>query len=166
MNYFKLFNILSISYYINIIIIMRTLPKRLQNAYFQLHKSRLISKGHIDNDAIVHFEKILNSSLPSNDYENHIYYFVKDLYYDNPSKFINYINKSNLQPLLLYTNNKNIIAHFNLQYKIYIIWDPNQKKYKVDSYKHNQLKSYKSSSSNSLISLLDDDDFINIDDKY
>lgn len=134
---------------------MRTIPKRIQNAYFQLHKSRLISKGHLDNDAILHFEKILNSSLPMNEYEQNIYYFTKDLYYDDPSKFLSYINNSNLQCLILYTNNKNIIMHFNLQYKVYINWNSNEKKYIVELYKYKNLSSIstisnKSMSSNSL----------------
>lgn len=132
---------------------MRTIPKRIQNAYFQLHKSRLISKGHLDNDAILHFEKILNSALPVNEYEQNIYYFVKDLYYDDPSKFLNYINKSNLQSLILYTNNKNIISHFNLQYKVYINWASKDKKYIVELYKYNNI-SEKSLSSNSLFSCM------------
>lgn len=134
---------------------MRTIPKRIQNAYFQLHKSRLLTKGHLDNDAIMHFEKILNSSLPSNDYEQNIYYFVKDLYYDDPGKFLNYINNSNLQCLILYTNNKNIISHFNLQYKTYINWDPKEKKYIVELYKYKNLSSKNSSSTNSLSNSID-----------
>ena len=130
---------------------MRTIPKRRQNAYFQLHKSRLISKGHLDKDAILHFEKILNSALPTTDYEKNIYYFVKDLYYDNPTKFLNYISNSNLQPLILYTNNKNIISYYDLQFKLYINWDSVNKKYIVDLYKHNNLSSITSTpSSNSL----------------
>jgi len=134
---------------------MRTIPKRIQNAYFQLHKSRLLTKGHLDNDAIMHFEKILNSSLPANNYEQNIYYFVKDLYYDDPSKFLNYINNSNLQCLILYTNNKNIISHFNLQYKTYINWDPKEKKYIVELYKYKNLSSKNSSSTNSLPNSID-----------
>ena len=43
---------------------MRTVPKRVQNAYFQLKKSRIIVKNEFDNEAIEHFEKLLNSSLP------------------------------------------------------------------------------------------------------
>ena len=113
---------------------MRTIPKRIENAYFQLKKSRLIAKKHYDNDAVNHFEKLLNSSLPITDYENHIYYFVKDLYYDDKNKFLNFIENSNLQSLILYTNNKNIINHFELQYKIYINWDKNEKKYIVEKY--------------------------------
>ena len=116
---------------------MRTLPKRIQNAYFQLHKSRLIAKNHLDYDAIKHFENILNSALPVNDYEQNIYYFIKDLYYDDPSHFLNFISNSNKQSLILYTNNKNIINHFQLQYKVYINWNSKEKKYIVDLYKNN-----------------------------
>jgi hypothetical protein len=146
---------------------MRTIPKRIQNAYYQLYKSRLISKGHLDNDAILHFEKILNSSLPVNKYEHNIYYLIKDLYYDDNSKFLNYINNSNLQCLILYTNNKNIITHFQLQYKVYINWNAIEKKYIVELYKSknsldNSVSSNISSncvnsSVNSLNSLLEED---------
>ena len=59
---------------------MRTVPKRLQNAYFQLKKSRIVLKNEFDNEAIIHFEKILNSSLPVSDYENNIYYLIKDIF--------------------------------------------------------------------------------------
>ncbi len=117
---------------------MRTIPKRLQNSYFQLFNSRLISKKHYDNEAIKHFESLLNSSLPTTDYENAIYYFIKEIYYDDRKKFLSFIHNSNLQPFILYTNNKNIINHFELEYKIYINWDKIKKKYKVERYnKHN-----------------------------
>lgn len=136
---------------------MRTIPKRIENAYFQLKKSRLFAKNHYDNDAISHFEKLLNSSLPVTDYENHIYYFVKDLYYDDKTKFLNFIENSNLQSLILYTNNKNIINHFELQYKIYINWDKNEKKYIVEKYNKKINKelnsSSRSNSSNSINSI-------------
>jgi hypothetical protein len=129
---------------------MRTLPKRIENAYFQLKKSRLIAKGQYDNDAISHFEKLLNSSLPITDYENHIYYFVKDLYYDDKSKFLNFINNSNLQSLILYTNNKNIISHFNLEYKVYINWNKDEKKYIVERYSKKLNRTNSNNSINSL----------------
>lgn len=113
---------------------MRTIPKRLQNSYFQLFKSRLIAKKQYDNEAIKHFETLLNASLPTTDYENTIYYFIKELYYDNRDAFLTYISNSNKQAFILYTNNKNIIEHFNLQYKIYINWDKTNKKYIVEKY--------------------------------
>ena len=143
---------------------MRTIPKRIQNAYFQLHKSRLLTKGHLDNDAIMHFEKILNSSLPTNDYEKNIYYFIKDLYYDDPGKFLNYINNSNLQCLILYTNNKHIISHFNLQHKTYINWNPKEKKYIVNLYKYKDLSFKYSLSSNSLSDLSNSSKSSNLSD--
>ena len=59
---------------------MRTIPKRLQNSYFQLFNSRLISKNQYDLEAISHFEALLNASLPTTDYENSIYYFIN--YYE------------------------------------------------------------------------------------
>lgn len=114
---------------------MRTIPKRLLNAYTQLQKSRLVSKKHFDNDALLHFEKLLNSSLPTTEYENHIYYFIKDLYHNNINYFNMFVHNSNIQCFILYTNNKNIIEHFNLKYKIYINWNKNDKKYIVEKFK-------------------------------
>lgn len=136
---------------------MRTIPKRLQNSYFQLFNSRLISKNQYDLEAISHFEALLNASLPTTDYENSIYYFIKEMYYDDRNKFLNFIQNSNLQPFILYTNNSNIISHFNLQYKIYITWDKKNKKYKVEKFNNNKLKKpinsiSSSSSSNSFLS--------------
>ena len=96
---------------------MRTIPKRLQNSYFQLFNSRLISKNQYDLEAISHFEALLNASLPTTDYENSIYYFIKEMYYDDRNKFLNFIQNSNLQPFILYTNNTNIINHFKLYFK-------------------------------------------------
>jgi hypothetical protein len=113
---------------------MRTIPKRLQNAFFQLKKSRLILKNKFDDDAIIHFEKILNSALPVTEYEHNIYYLIKDMYYADKSKFMNYINNSNLESFILYTDNKKIIAHFKLMYKLYINWDKDLKKYIVEKY--------------------------------
>jgi hypothetical protein len=113
---------------------MRTIPKRIQNAYFQLKKSRLITKEEYDDEAIMHFEKILNSSLPISEYENNIYYLIKDMYYNDKNKFITYINNSNLECLILYTDNKRIINHFNLLYKLYINWNKEEKKYIVEKY--------------------------------
>jgi hypothetical protein len=113
---------------------MRTIPKRLQNAFFQLKKSRLILKNEFDDEAIIHFEKILNSSLPVTEYEHNIYYFIKDMYYSDKYKFMNYISNSNLECFILYSDNKKIINHFKLMYKLYINWDKDLKKYIVEKY--------------------------------
>ena len=113
---------------------MRTIPKRIQNSYFQLKKSRLIVKEEYDDEAIIHFEKLLNSSLPVSEYENNINYLIKDMYYNDKNKFINYIKNSNLECLILYTDNKKIINHFNLLYKLYINWNKEEKKYIVEKY--------------------------------
>lgn len=113
---------------------MRTVPKRLQNAYYQLKKSRIVLKNEYDDEAILHFENVLNSCLPINEYEQNIYYFIKDMYYNDKNKFINYINNSNLECLILYTDNKKIISHFKLLYKLYINWNSDLKKYTVEKY--------------------------------
>ena len=131
---------------------MKTIPKRLYNSYLQLFKSRLIAKKQYDMEAIKHFETLLNASLPTTDYENTIYYFIKELYYDNRESFLKYIKNTNKQAFIIYTNNINIIEHFNLQYKIYINWDKINKKYIVDKYNQPLEKNINISLSNSISS--------------
>lgn len=113
---------------------MKTIPRRVSNAYFQLKKSRLITKQAFDEDAIKHFANLLNSALPVTEYEKIIFHHQKELFHDDKKKYLKYINSPELQCLILLTDNKNIIQHFGLSYKLYINWDNTAKKYIVQKY--------------------------------
>ncbi len=108
---------------------MRALSNNLKNSYYALKKSRLYTKQEIDDDSLSFFEYMINKSLPVNDNDNIIYYFVKSLYYNNKQKFYNFIDNSTNECLILYTDNVSILKHFNLLKKINLKWDPNLKKY-------------------------------------
>jgi hypothetical protein len=110
---------------------MRTIPNNLQIAYYKLKKSRLIKENEIDDDAITYFETTLNNGLPKSEQDFIIYYFIKNLFYNDKAKFYNYINNSQYECLLLYTDNLTISNHFDLVSKIYINWDKNKKVYKI-----------------------------------
>lgn len=125
---------------------MRTVPANIQSAYYKLKKSRIITKNEFDEESISHFERVLNSALPVTEYDKNIYYFIKGLYYNDKQKFYNFINNSNYECLILYTDNIKIVNHFKLLYKLYISWDKENKKYIVKKYKN-------PSSSNSLSEL-------------
>ncbi len=113
---------------------MRTIPVPLQKAYYALKKSRLISKSEIDDESISFFEHVLNKALPEHEYDYNIYYFVKSLYYNDKSKFYNFINNTKYECLILYTDNVSIVRHFNLMHKLNVCWDKEIKKYHCSKY--------------------------------
>jgi hypothetical protein len=110
---------------------MRTVPYNLQNAYYKLKKSKLVKENEIDSDSISYFESVLNSGLPKNDDEFIVYYFIKNLFYNDKLKFYNFINNSGFECLVLYTDNLYISNHFNLGSKVYISWNKDDKLYNV-----------------------------------
>ena len=116
---------------------MRTVPSNLLSNYYKLKKSRLILKNEIDSDSMSYFEITLNKALPKTEYELNIYYFLKNLYYSEKQKFYNFINNSNYECLVLYTDNTTIAKHFNLFNKVFIKWDKEEKKYIVSQYVEN-----------------------------
>ena len=110
---------------------MRTLPHNLQSAYYKLKKSKLVKDNIVNDESISYFELILNSSLPKKENDYVIYYFIKNMFYNDKHKFYNFINNSEYECLVLYTDNVSISSHFNLANKIYIHWNAESKTYKL-----------------------------------
>ena len=94
---------------------------------------------NITDENLKLLEKILNSCLPKNTEEKTIYYFVKELYYNNKEQFVSYIMNTNNIHLILLTDNKNMMNHFNLNEKIFIGWNNEYKKYYVSKYVKKEL---------------------------
>ena len=110
---------------------MRTIPHNLQNAYYNLKKSKLVRERIVNDDTLNYFESTLNSSLPKTDNEFILYYFIKNLFYNNKQKFYNFITYTDYDSLILYTDNLHIVKRFNIADLIYIQWDKDNKLYKV-----------------------------------
>jgi hypothetical protein len=107
------------------------MPFGVKNSYYKLKKSNLIKNNDLSDDSLLYFETILNDSIPQKENELTLYYFLKNMFYNNKNKFYNFINNSNFECLVLYTDNITISKHFNLMDKIYIKWDSDSKLYKV-----------------------------------
>lgn len=110
---------------------MRTIPHNLQNAYFNLKKSKLVKDKIVNDDTILYFESTLNSGLPKNENDFSLYYFIKNLFYNNKQKFYYFVAYSDYDSLLLYTDNLHIVKRFNIADLVYINWDKDNKLYKV-----------------------------------
>ena len=116
---------------------MRTIPTNLKSAYYKLKNCRLVIKGEVDDDSISFFETFLNHAMPVNEYENTVYYFLKEMYYADKTVFYNFLNNSSHSCLILYTDHISIAKHFNIINKVFIAWDRTEKKYKVARYSKN-----------------------------
>jgi len=110
---------------------MRTIPHNLQNAYYNLKKSKLVKDKIVDDNSLNYFESTLNSALPQNENDFILYYFIKNLFYNNKHKFYSFVAYSDYDSLLLYTDNLHIVKRFNVADLIYINWDKDTKLYKV-----------------------------------
>lgn len=94
---------------------------------------------NITDENLKLLEKILNSCLPKNTEEKTIYYFVKDLYYIDKENFLKYISNTENIHLMLITDNKSMMNHFNLNEKVFIGWNNEYKKYFVSKYVKKEL---------------------------
>lgn len=121
---------------------MRSLPNFLINSYHQLVRSNLVLKKDVSIENIKYFEMLLNRSIPSKDDKEirAVYYFNKEKYHSNKNGFIKDI--SIISPmyisLILWTDNKQILKHFDLIGDIYLRWDKQLEKYIVEVYDINK----------------------------
>lgn len=121
---------------------MRSLPNFLINSYHQLVRSNLVLKKDVSIENIKYFEMLLNRSIPSKEDKEirAVYYFNKEKYHSNKNGFIKDI--SIISPmyisLILWTDNKQILKHFDLIGDIYLRWDKQLEKYIVEVYDINK----------------------------
>lgn len=121
---------------------MRSLPNYLINSYHQLTRSNLVLKKDVSIENIKYFETLLNRSIPpiADKEIRAVYYFNKEKYHSNKNGFIKDISIINPMyiSLILWTDNKQILKHFDLIGDIYLQWDKNTEKYIVEVYDINK----------------------------
>lgn len=122
----------------------QSLIPRLQRAYRQLRKSRLVKKTdprQTDEEALQHFVSILNSALPraGNPAEQAVDEVVKMQYFDNPHGFIRSLHrkKSGKNPrkevrcLVLLTIGLEIVREFELEKVVHLHWNNEAREYNI-----------------------------------
>jgi len=109
--------------------------ERLRHIYFKIRKSHLVQNKSTDVRALSHIEDLLNESLPTNAVEAEIKNTIRKLYYTNREGFLELIEKNPY--FILFTDVKDIVTHFNLNYVIFIRY---QQSYKVSLYLTNSLR--------------------------
>lgn len=105
----------------------RSYIERLKWAHGNLMKSRVVTKGESDEDALGFFEHYCNESLPQTPEEVEFRTLVKNMYFTDKTAFGKCVRE---QPfLMLLTEARAFVYHFKVQNLIYIRW--NGKSYNI-----------------------------------
>lgn len=112
---------------------MKHIPNHLSTAFRKIMKSPIM-RNEVTDKAIIQFEELLNSSLPKETDQYGLFLFIKEMFHNNKNKFLRFIDNSEYNCFVLWTENKTIMNHLNLRKKVYIKWDQENKKYLVERY--------------------------------
>jgi len=101
-------------------------PKKVYDCYKAILACDLITKKALDTKYVAEFQNFLNESQPSNDEEHTTRSLIQFLYRKNPNNFIKFLIRSHLNHLILWTEAKCIVRHFDLQGVLYVKWNEHQ----------------------------------------
>jgi len=106
-------------------------PSSVFTIYKNLENSKLVKYGVVDDETISYFIKTLNKSqirlLTPADKALNI--FIRDLYSSDKTAFLNYVNGSIRECLVLWTEGQAIVNQLGIQDRIYLKW--NRDKYEI-----------------------------------
>jgi hypothetical protein len=98
------------------------LPGTLYSGYNMLKKSRLVVKKVNDDDALSHFQTILNNSQPKTPEDIILHRFVKGMYNENKQRFLSFIKNTKFECMVLWTESLSIVNYLGLRGVIYAKW--------------------------------------------
>lgn len=114
---------------------MSILPEFLLNAYDSIYDSDIVKNKNITVKTIDEFVYFLNQSIPKKyTPEYTIYLFNRTKYKVNRWKFIKDIHDTPYKSMILWTNYKEILKHFDLVQRFYLKWDKESNQYVGDLY--------------------------------
>lgn len=97
---------------------------RLVGCYHAIRRCT-VNSNFGEND-FEELENLINDAQPKDDTERAQYQVVRLFYRANPNEFNGYINSTTLviKAFVLWTDVINIMRHFDLKYKAFLIWNP------------------------------------------
>lgn len=101
-------------------------PQQVYDAYKSIRDSDLILNKTIDEKNIADFQTSLNASQPTNETEAQTRSLIQYLYRKNPTNFCRFLVRSRLSHLILWTEAKCIVRHFNLRGIVYVKWNDSE----------------------------------------
>ncbi len=100
-----------------------TPPQQVYDRYMDIRNSDLIVNKTLTDDTIASFQETLNNAQPQSDEEAMSRSLIQYLYRKNPVNFCRFLERSRLNHLILWTEAKCIVSHFNLRGVVYVKWD-------------------------------------------
>ena len=116
---------------------MKYIPNNLSSAFRKIQKSPILH-GEVTDIEVKRFEDLLNKALPSSQDNYDLFLFIKEMFHNNKNKFLKFIENSDYNCFILWTENKTIMNRLNLRKKVYIKWDQENKQYIVERYVERQ----------------------------
>ena len=110
------------------------LPHNLLMGYTSIKTSSVVTMKNNSEEALLNFQKILNRAQPRTPTEYKLYKFVKDLYYGDMNRFLDYIKDTKFECLVLWTVTQNIVNFLGLRDVIFIEWTGKETLYHVKKY--------------------------------
>ena len=101
-------------------------PQKVFDAYKEIRDSALISNKTLNEQTIAEFQVSLNKAQPNNEDERNMRSLIQYLYRRNPTNFCQFLIRSRLSHLILWTEAKCIVIHFGLRSIVYIKWNNNE----------------------------------------
>lgn len=111
------------------------LPKTLYVGYNLLKKSRVTTKGDVDQEALEYFQSILNEAQPKSQEDMVLYKFVKGMYNENKKKFMSFIRNTSMECMVLWTESMNIVNMLGLRGVVYCQWKGKNNLYSITPFR-------------------------------
>lgn len=97
-------------------------PSRVYDKYMSMRNGTIMADKILSDDAIAEFQQSLNDAQPQTDEDAMSRSLIQYLYRKNPINFCRFLERSKLNHLVLWTEAKCIVSHFNLRGAVYIKW--------------------------------------------
>jgi hypothetical protein len=117
--------------------IIVSFPDNVLNAYKVIKNSTLITNNLLTDESIKEFQDTLNQAQPINDIDKTMFETFR-LLYRSTIEFDRFIVKNKIKHLILWTESKSIVRHFNLYGLVYVKWNTDTNMYNCSLHKNSQ----------------------------
>lgn len=117
--------------------IIVSFPDNVLNTYKVIKNSTLINNLELNDETIKEFQDTLNQAQPITDIDKTMFETFR-LLYRSTIEFDRFIGKNKIKHLILWTESKSIVRHFNLYGLVYVKWNTDTNMYNCSLHKNAQ----------------------------
>ena len=106
----------------------------IKGIYNSMKNSGLVSgTGKITQPMLDEFVNLLNDAQPTDDMERGSKKIVLSMFFKSKRSFGEFVRKSGMHELVLYTPGFNIVGHFGLERLVKLQWDDETSRFHIES---------------------------------